>query len=209
MRTERRLLVAVALVGLGLAGSGCHRDMRDQPRVKPYRASDFFGDRRSARPVVEGTVARGQLRADTLLYTGKINGRPADLFPFEITAEVLARGRERYDIYCSPCHDFSGSGRGMIIQRGHKQPVSFHSPRLRQAPVGYFFDVITNGFATMYDYSYQLRPEDRWAVIAWIRTLQTSQRAGLADVPAGERSALETPARPRSAAADRRSEGGH
>lgn len=191
---RNRLPVLLALAGLSLVAAGCHRDMRDQPKYRPYRASDFFGDRRSVRAPVEGTVARGQLHADTLLYTGKLNGRAADLFPFEITADVLARGQERFNIYCSPCHDYTGSGRGMIVQRGHKQPPSFHIPRLRQAPAGYFFDVITNGFGAMYDYSYQLRPEERWAVIAWIRTLQTSQRAGLADVPASERAGLDRPA---------------
>jgi mono/diheme cytochrome c family protein len=134
-------------------------------------------------------------------------GRAADLFPFEITADVLARGRERYDIYCSPCHDYTGSGRGMIVQRGHKQPPSFHTPRLRQAPAGYYFDVITNGFGAMYDYSYQLKAEERWAVIAWIRTLQASQRAGLADVPAAARASLDAPKA--AAPAPAKSGGGH
>jgi mono/diheme cytochrome c family protein len=167
--------------------------MRDQPKLKPFRASDFWGDRRSMRPPVDGTIARGHLRADTLLYTGKSAGKPVDQFPFALTAERLQRGRERFNIYCTPCHDYTGSGRGMIVQRGLKQPPSFHIDRLRNAPAGYFFDVITNGFGVMYDYSAQIKPEDRWAIVAYIRTLQLSQRASLSDVPPAERAGLDRP----------------
>ncbi|HEX7879992.1 MAG TPA: cytochrome c [Candidatus Eisenbacteria bacterium] len=181
---------AVALLAL-LALTGCHRDMRDQHKYRGYRESSFFADGRSIRPAVPGTIPMGSLKSDTLLYTGKMNGKPVDMFPFQVDRAVLERGRERFNIYCSPCHDFTGSGNGMIVQRGHKKPPSFHEWRLRNAPAGYFFDVITNGFGAMYDYSYQLRPEDRWAVVAWVRTLQTAARGNLADVPADQRGQLD------------------
>ena len=145
---------------------------------------------RSGQPV-EGTVARGQLRTDELLYTGKVNGAVADLFPFPITAADLSRGRERYNIYCSPCHDYTGSGNGMIVQRGFPAPPSFHIDRLRQAPAGHFFDVMTNGFGLMYSYASRVSPEDRWRIAAYIRALQLSQHGSTADVPEPQRPALE------------------
>jgi hypothetical protein len=179
------------MVWTSLALTGCHRDMRDQPKYRGFRESAFFADGRSVRPAVPGTIPVGYLKADTLLHTGKANGKPVDMFPFPVDRAVLERGRDRYNIYCSPCHDFTGSGNGMIVQRGHKKPPSFHEWRLRNAPAGYIFDVITNGFGAMYDYSYQLRPEDRWAVVAWVRTLQTAARGQLADVPADQRGRLD------------------
>lgn len=167
--------------------------MRDQAKYQTYEASNFFGDRRSSRPPVEGTVARGQLRSDSLLFTGKVGGAFATEYPFAITKEVLERGRNRFNIYCTPCHDRTGSGNGMIVQRGLKAPPSFHIDRLRTSAPGYFFDVMTNGFGVMYDYSAQLRPEDRWAVAAYIRVLQLSQNATVQDVPAADRPLLDNP----------------
>ncbi|MFY9530622.1 MAG: cytochrome c [Candidatus Acidiferrales bacterium] len=177
--------------GVALLISGCRLDMHAQPKYKPYAPSTFFDDGRSERPVVPGTVARGQLRTDELLYTGKVNGVLADTFPFPITQKDLERGRERYNIYCSPCHDYTGSGRGMIVQRGLPPPPSYHIDRLRTAPAGYFFDVMTNGLGRMYSYSTRVLPEDRWRIAAYIRALQLSQHAGLADVPETQRPKLQ------------------
>ena len=161
--------------------------MHDQPKYIPLRESTFFADSRSARPLVEGTVARGHLRDDELTYTGKVNGQDATVFPSPVDAAVMARGRERFDIYCSPCHGRTGQGDGMVVLRGYRRPASFHQDRLRTAPVGHFFDVITNGFGAMPDYAAQIKVEDRWAIIAYIRALQVSEHATLADVPPPER----------------------
>ena len=161
--------------------------MHDQPKYIPLRESTFFADSRSARPVVEGTVARGQLREDELTYTGKVNGQDATVFPAPVTAQTMARGRERFEIYCSPCHGSTGQGDGMVVLRGYRRPPSFHQDRLRGAPVGHFFDVITNGFGAMPDYASQVRAEDRWAIVAYVRALQLSEHATLADVPQSER----------------------
>jgi mono/diheme cytochrome c family protein len=140
---------------------------------------------------VEGTVARGQLRLDDHLYTGKVDGKLVATFPFPITHADLERGRDRYNIYCAPCHDSTGHGRGMIVLRGFPPPPSYHIPRLREAPVGHFFDVITNGLGNMYSYASRVSPEDRWRIIAYIRALQLSQSATLAEVPAAQRAELE------------------
>jgi mono/diheme cytochrome c family protein len=160
--------------------------MHDQPKYIPLRESTFFADARSARPIVAGTVARGQLRDDELLYTGKVNGGDTTMFPFAIDGRVMARGQERFNIYCSPCHGRTGSGDGMVVRRGYRAPPSFHQDRLRSAPVGHFFDVISNGFGAMPDYAAQIRPDDRWAVVAYIRALQLSAHATIDDVPAQE-----------------------
>lgn len=170
--------------------TGCRLDMHVQPKYKPLEPSSFFDDGRSARPVVPGTVARGHLRTDELLYTGKVNGAPADAFPFPITRRDLERGRERYNIYCTPCHGYTGSGRGMIVERGFPPPPSYHTDRLRQAPAGHFFDVMTNGYGTMYSYADRVSPEDRWRIAAYVRALQLSERATVADVPPEERAQL-------------------
>lgn len=170
---------------LGLAG--CRQDMADQPRYGPLAPSDFFGDGRSARPLVPGTVARGQLREDELFYTGKSGKVFAKELPFPVTYQVIERGHERFNIYCTPCHDRIGSGNGMIVQRGLRRPPSYHIDRLREAPVGYFYDVISNGFGAMPDYAARIAPKDRWAIVAYIRALQFSQHATLDDVPAAER----------------------
>ncbi len=169
------------LVVLVLAG--CRQDMHDQPRFKPLAKSDFYTDMRSARPQVERTVARGQLNADTYFYTGYVGAVPGDYMPFPATAEVLERGQQRFNIYCAPCHSRVGDGNGMIVQRGFRAPPSYHTDRLRQAPLGYLFGVITNGYAAMPDYASQIPPRDRWAIVAYIRALQLSQAATLADVP--------------------------
>ena len=181
-------------IGLVLLGSllvgGCRQDMHDQPRYEPLEAAAFFEDGRSARPLVPGTVARGHLRQDEHLYTGKSGGALADTFPFPVSREILERGRGRFDIFCAPCHDRLGNGRGMVIRRGFRPPPSFHINRLRQAPAGHLFDVITNGFGAMASYASRISPEDRWAIVAYVRALQLSQRAPLADVPAQKRSQL-------------------
>jgi mono/diheme cytochrome c family protein len=182
---------AFGLALIAVLGAGCRQDMHDQPREKPLARSDFYPDHRSARPLVAGTVARGQLRDDEALYTGK-NGRVlAAAFPFPITAEVLSRGQQRFQIYCTPCHGRLGNGEGMVVQRGFKRPTSLHIERLREAPPGYFFDVMTNGFGAMSDYSAQVPVEDRWAIVAYIRALQLSQHATLADVPEARRAELD------------------
>src|SRR5262249_29614868 len=155
----------------------CRQDMHDQPRFKPLAKSDFFTDQRSARQPVEDTVARGQLHDDTYFYTGKIGPNPGDYMPFPVTLQVLQRGQQRFNVYCAPCHARRGDGNGMIPQRGLKHPPSFHDERLVKAPLGYFFDVMTNGFGAMLDYSAQVSPEDRWKIVAYIRALQLSERA--------------------------------
>jgi mono/diheme cytochrome c family protein len=163
--------------------TGCRQDMQDQPKYIPLRPSTFFADGRSERPFVEGTVARGHLNADSVFYTGKADGKPVEGFPFPVTRDVLNRGRERFNIYCSPCHDQLGNGNGMIVRRGYRHPPSYHIDRLRQIQDGYIFDVITNGFGAMPDYASQIPAADRWAIVAYIRVLQYSQHAPLTDVP--------------------------
>lgn len=170
--------------------TACQQKMADQPRYEPLQKSDFFEDQRAARPLVEGTVARGHLDADEHFYSGKIDGEPAKTFPFPIDRDVLLRGQERFNIFCSPCHDRVGTGQGMIVRRGYRAPPSFHIDRLRAAPPGQFFDVISRGFGAMPDYAEQIAARDRWAIVAYIRALQLSQNAGIADVPEGERRAL-------------------
>ena len=186
-------VLSVALLSVAF-GTGCRQDMHDQPKYKPYRGSDFFGDRRSARPLVEGTVARGHLREDEHLFTGRVNGQLATSFPFPVTESVLARGRERYNIYCTPCHGLAGYGDGMVIARGFKKASSFHDERVRSEPPGYFYDVIANGFGAMPSYAPQIPVEDRWAVVAYVRALQLSQNATIEDVPPEKRASLGAPA---------------
>jgi len=185
--TRKAAFVSLTAAALLFTGAACRQDMHDQPKYIPLRESTFFSDSRSARPIVEGTVARGHLRDDELTYTGKMDGKDAAVFPMAIDARVMARGRERFDIYCSPCHGRTGQGDGMVVLRGYRHPPSFHQDRLRDAPVGHFFDVITNGFGAMPDYATQIRAEDRWAIIAYLRALQLSEHATPADVPASER----------------------
>ena len=185
MKTSTLILACV------LALSAC-TDMKDQPRYEPLEASTFFADGRAARPLVEGTVARGHLKADDHLYRGlAADGTFATEFPFPVTAQVLARGRERFDIFCSPCHGQTGYGDGMIVQRGYKQPPSFHTDRARGLQAGYVFDVISNGFGVMASYAAQVKTEDRWAIVAYLRALQWSQNAPVDAVPADVRTQLE------------------
>ncbi len=183
----------LATIGLILAAGSvaCRQDMHDQPKFIPLRPSNFFADGRSERPLAEGTVARGHLN-DSPVYTGAgPDGKPLQAFPFPVTKDVLVRGRERFNIYCSPCHDQLANGDGMIVRRGFRHPPSLHIERLRSEPDGYFFDVITNGFGAMPDYSAQIPAADRWAIIAYIRALQFSQNASINDVPPADRAQLE------------------
>lgn len=186
-RSSLPLLVSL----LALAGASCRQDMHNQPKAKPQSKSAFFADGRTGRPPVEGTVARGQLREDDHLYRGKVDGVFVTTFPFKIDAAVMERGRERYNIYCSPCHGATGLGNGMVIQRGFKTPAaSHHIERLRNAALGYWFDVITNGFGVMYGYAAQIPVNDRWAIIAYVKALQLSRNATAQDLPELEREAL-------------------
>jgi len=192
----RRAAVGVLAAGTLLAG-GCRQDMQDQPKYTTYAPSQFFANGASARQPVEQSVARGSVHPDTLLYTGTENGAAATQFPFPVTAAVLSRGQTRFNAFCAPCHDRTGSGNGMIVQRGYKKPTSFHEQRLRDAAPGYFFQAMANGFGVMPSYATQIPDvKDRWAVIAYIRALQLSQNATLADVPAADRAALQREAKP-------------
>ena len=177
MKSNHKLALAACLL---LGAAGCRQDMHNTPVGQPLRQSMFFKDASSARPLVEGTVARGTLHDDQAFYTGKKDGVDADALPFALTAEVLDRGENRFNIYCTPCHGLSGQGDGMIVRRGYRQPPSYHVDRLQQAPLGHFYDVMTNGFGAMPDYRAQIAPRDRWAIAAYVRALQLS-RLGLAD----------------------------
>ena len=173
--------MTAALVCVTLA---CRQDMHDQPRYKPLAKTDFFGDaQRSARPRVPGTVARGHLPGDPAVETGKAGTAFVAAVPVPIDFALLARGRQRYGIYCAPCHGQVGRGDGMIVRRGYRPPPSFHIDRLRAQPAGYYFDVITAGFGAMPDYAAQVTVPDRWAIVAYVRALQLSQNATVADVP--------------------------
>ncbi len=190
-----RMGVLSLVLSMTLLGSGCElrKKMYDQPRYKTYAQSDFFEDGASARPLVEGTVPRGFLREDGHFYRGMVEGNFATDFPdrVEITEELLWRGKERYDIFCSVCHDPAGYGNGMVVQRGFKAPESFHTERLRGMPDGYYYEVITSGYGMMAGYAAQIPPEDRWAIIAYVRALQLSQFATWDDVPEAVREDLE------------------
>jgi mono/diheme cytochrome c family protein len=170
----------------------CRRDMFDQPSRKPLARNDFFQDNQMAsRPIVPHTVARGQLQEDEAFYTGKLGTNLVTTFPIPVTRDLLERGQERFDIYCSVCHGRTGEGNGMVVQRGFPVPPSYHIDRLRQAPVGHFFDVMTQGYGIMYSYAQRVKPEDRWAIAAYIRALQLSRNVSLAELPASQRAQLE------------------
>ena len=193
---------AALLLAFALALTGCRQKMTDTPRYEVYERSLFFDDSLSARPILDGTVARSAPRTDFYAGTNpyydeegvlRLGGtatsadyenRLVRAFPFEVTREVLERGQQRYNIYCAPCHGRTGNGQGMIVQRGLRAPVSYHTERLRNAPVGHFYNVITNGYGAMYSYKARVSPADRWAIVAYIRALQLSQHASLEDVPA-------------------------
>jgi hypothetical protein len=189
---EIQSALTILLLLLSSFQFSCRQDMHDQAKYKPLAASNFFGDGRASRPLVEGTIARGELDANQELYMGKTGTEFVKEIPIPITPELLARGQGRYNIYCTPCHDYAGYGRGMVVRRGFKAPPSLHIDRLRESPAGYYFDVITNGFGTMSKYSAQIRVNDRWAIVAYIRALQLSQHATLEDVPLDERQKLES-----------------
>jgi mono/diheme cytochrome c family protein len=216
-------ITCLLLLAICLLAPACRQDMQNQPKMKPFRGSSFFGDGLSARQPVEGTIPRGYLRTDTALFTGKKNknlsniaatasvtpagpqpsaGAPGgqnaypddvETFPFPITEDTVKRGRERYDIFCSVCHGKTGYGDGMIVRRGFRRAASFHDDRLRAAPVGHFFDAVTNGWATMPSYAPQIPVQDRWAIIAYIRALQASQNIQ-APTPGASPSPAPTPA---------------
>jgi mono/diheme cytochrome c family protein len=188
------LLIVTALV------AGCRQDMHDAPRYEAFEASSTFPDNRASRTPPAGTVARGWLRDDEALYTGKIAGVPVDEFPFPIGREELARGQQRFNIYCTPCHGRLGDGNGMVVQRGLRQAASYHQDRLRQEKNGYFFDVITNGFGAMQGYAEQIPVRDRWLIVAYVRTLQLAEHASVNEVPADRRGALDASPSPIPAA---------
>ena len=184
-KTQRVLLVT-AFASVALL-AGCRQDMHNQPKFYPQRGTDFFADGRSARPQMVGTVARGQLHEDDYFYSGLQNGTEGNMMPFPVTMDVLARGQERYNIYCTPCHSRVGNGAGMIVQRGYAQAGNFHTARLQAAPLGHFFNVITNGYGAMPDYAAQVTVEDRWAIVAYIKALQLSQNADESALASGKR----------------------
>jgi len=197
---ERRGLsgaVVVSLVLIVLAAAACRQDMHDQPSNTALESSPFFPDGRSSRPPVPGTVARGHLDEDTHLMHGRIDGKFATTFPFAITDAIMNRGRERYDIFCSPCHDALGTGRGMVVRRGFPEEASFHIDRLRNVENGYLFDVATNGFGRMSGYAAQIPVNDRWAIVAYIRALQLSRNLKADELDAAGRAGLARATEPR------------
>lgn len=187
---QRRIPAMVVMAG-ALLMMGCRQDMHDQPRFRLNAATDLFGDRRAARPHVQGTVARGMLKADTALWLGKVGNRNVDQFPFPVTREVIERGRDRYNIYCTPCHGIAGYGDGMIVSRGLKKPPSYHTDALREQSVGHFYNVITNGNGSMMSYASRIPMRDRWAIVAYVRVLQQSQNVKVSELTAEEKSKVE------------------
>ena len=182
-----QIVVAVMLAVF----AGCHGDMYDQPRSDPLEKSDFFADGRASRSPVAGAIARGELREDEPFYTGKQDGKPLEKPPVEVDMALVERGRERFNIFCTPCHGRAGYGDGMIVRRGYRQPPTYHSDRLRGVPISHFFDVMTNGFATMPDYAEQVPVRDRWAIAVYVRALQLSQYAQVDALDEAERKQLE------------------
>jgi Cytochrome C oxidase, cbb3-type, subunit III len=181
MSSKYSSLALVLLVAGGIVGcdNTLRQDMANQPRVNPLAPSEFFADGRSERPVLENTVARGSVENDTLFVP-----KDSNVFPLPLTKELLQRGQERYEIFCTPCHGLQGDGQGMVAMRGMKHPPSYHQERLRAEPNGYYYDVVTNGFGAMYGYSAQIQPRDRWAIIAYVRALQLSRNAPVGELPA-------------------------
>jgi mono/diheme cytochrome c family protein len=193
----RRSASILGVLGFLMLLTACRQDMQNEPRYKPLAESEFFSDHRSARPQVEGTVARGHLRIDEARYTGKIDGEDIDQFPIPIAKEDIERGQTRFNIYCTPCHGHVGDGNGMVVLRGFRQAASYYTDKLVHAPVGHFFDVITNGYGAMPSYASRIQTDDRWRVIAYIRALQLSESATLADVPADQQRNLVVEPPPR------------
>jgi mono/diheme cytochrome c family protein len=185
----QRSMRAAAILGAAsamLVIAGCRQDMQDEPKFFPQRGTTFYPDGRSVRPQVANTVARNQGDEDSYFYTGLINGKEGDGLPIDLTPDTMARGQERFNVYCTPCHSRVGNGDGMIVQRGYRPAGDFHTDRLRNAPLGHFFSVMTNGYGAMPDYAAQITPQDRWAIAAYIRALQLSQDAKQSDVPSGQ-----------------------
>jgi cbb3-type cytochrome c oxidase subunit III len=190
LRLSRQALRLTCVAATLFMMAGCehlHQDMGNQPKNKPLSPSDFFADGRSVRTPVENTVSRSSLDNDQLIVT-----KESTMFPMPINEALLERGQERYRIFCSPCHGIQGDGNGMIVMRGMKRPPTYHQDRLRQAPNGYFYDVITNGFGQMYNYAAQVPPRDRWAIVAYVRALQLSRNARVSDLPAEVREKLNS-----------------
>ena len=189
-RLSKQALRLTCLAATLFMIAGCdhlHQDMGNQPKNKPLSPSDFFADGRSVRTPVENTVSRSSLDNDQLMVT-----KDSTSFPVSINDALLERGQERYRIFCSPCHGIQGDGNGMIVMRGMKRPPTYHQDRLRQAPNGYIYDVITNGFGQMYNYAAQVAPRDRWAIVAYVRALQLSRNARVADLPSEVRQKLDS-----------------
>jgi len=187
MKNKSSLLGAIGFLALAGCNYTLRQDMANQPRENPLSPSNFFQDGRSARPIIENTVTRGSIENDKLTVPKESNA-----FPLPLTMELLKRGEDRYDIFCSPCHGLQGDGQGMVTLRGMKHPPSYHQERLRNEPNGYLYDVIANGFGAMNGYSAQLTPADRWAIVAYVRALQVSRYAHVADLPANLREKLMT-----------------
>jgi mono/diheme cytochrome c family protein len=192
---RKTLHIALSVSALPFAAlflAGCSRlDMQDQPKLKYERPSDFFADGRSGRPEVDGTVARGSLNEDTAFYDGTdAAGNDVDAFPVAVDKAFIERGRQRFDAFCAPCHGRIGNGLGMIVRRGFKQPPSYHIDRLRNAPVGHLYQVITNGYGAMLNYAQQVTVRDRWAIVAYIRALQYSQNANIDELPTEARARI-------------------
>jgi hypothetical protein len=179
----RRSVLVIFISSSGLLLSGCRQRMADQPHYRPFEATDFFADGTSARPLVNGTIARGQWNTNDVVFSGRTNNQLVATIPIPLTPEILLRGKERYNIFCAPCHDEVGAGQGMIVRRGFTRPPSYHIDRLRDVPDGHFYDIMTHGFGRMPDYAAQIKVEDRWAIVAYIRALQLSQNSRSSDVP--------------------------
>jgi len=199
MKISASLTRGVLLAACGIFLAGCNeellrQDMANQPKNRPLSESDFFADGRSERPLIENTVARGSIANDELVVA-----KDSNAFPVPIDEKLLERGESRYKIYCTPCHGLQGDGNGMIVMRGMKRPPSYHIDRLRQSPNGYYFDVITNGFGSMYSYSAQISPKDRWAIIAYIRALQLSRNAKASELPESVRGKISSAGAPEGA----------
>ena len=178
-------------VALLLNASGCHQDMYDQKKYVTLSPSEFYHDGQSARPRIEGTVVHRDHSDDGVISTGRINGKPVEVFPFAVTESMIRRGQERFNIFCSPCHGRTGDGRGMVVERGFPQPPSYFTDSVRARPVGHFVNVIANGFGRMYSYGDRVEPRDRWAITAYIRVLQASRAASITELTNSERVQLK------------------
>ena len=196
MKLTRKTSCLLSSVFCLLTVAGCRQDMHNQPKYRPLRPSALFADGSSARPHVDGTVARGTLHEDEAFFTGKTMGATVKELPFQVSEADLNRGQERFNIFCAPCHDKAGTGKGMVVQRGYRTPPSFHDPRLRAADPGYMFDVVTNGFGAMPDYKTQIDARDRWRIVAYVKALQLSRTGAAADIPGGDPDSANKAAQP-------------